>query len=183
MENRFNKIITAVTIGILSFSTLAFTPAFADNSSGGGGSSTLDTIDACSELKNDSVARKAAGCDGGADSNQFPKVIQGILNIIIGVSGIVAAIFVVVGGVNYMTSTGDPAKVKRAKDTILYACIGLVVCALAYAIVNWTIGTINKANTPGSGTNSSTEGGDNNSGGDSNNGGSGGGGQMHQQTR
>ncbi len=183
MKNRFNKIITAATIGILSFSTLAFTPAFADNSSGGGGSSTLDTIDACSELKNDSVARKAAGCDGGADSNQFPKVIQGILNIIIGVSGIVAAIFVVVGGVNYMTSTGDPAKVKRAKDTILYACIGLVVCALAYAIVNWTIGTINKANTSGSGTNSSTEGGDNNSGGDGNNGGSGGGGQMHQQTQ
>ena len=178
MKNRFNKIIAAIVVGILGFSTLAFTPAFADDSS-----STLDEINVCTELDGDSVARKAAGCDGGADSNQFPKVIQGILNIIIGVSGIVAAIFVVVGGVNYMTSTGDPAKVKRAKDTILYACIGLVVCALAYAIVNWTIGTINKANTSGSGTNSSTEGGDNNSGGDSNNGGSGGGGQVHQQTR
>ncbi|MEE0888512.1 MAG: pilin [Candidatus Saccharimonadaceae bacterium] len=183
MKNRFNKIITAATIGILSFSTLAFTPAFADNSSGGGGSSTLDTIDACSELKNDSVARKAAGCDGGADSNQFPKVIQGILNIIIGVSGIVAAIFVVVGGVNYMTSTGDPAKVKRAKDTILYACIGLVVCALAYAIVNWTIGTINKANTSSSNTSSSAGGGDNSGGENSNNGGSEGDDQVHPQTR
>ena len=42
-----------------------------------------------------------------------------------------------------MTSTGDAGKVKQAKDTILYAVIGLIICALAFAIVNWTIGILN----------------------------------------
>ena len=38
-----------------------------------------------------------------------------------------------------MTSTGDAGKVKKAKDTILYALIGLIICVLSFAIVNWTI--------------------------------------------
>ena len=41
-----------------------------------------------------------------------------------------------------MTSSGDAAKVKKGKDTILYGLIGLVVCVLAFALVNWVIGSI-----------------------------------------
>ena len=61
------------------------------------------------------------------------------------VGGIVAAVFIVVGGFNYMTSAGDAGKVAKAKNTIIYALIGLVVCVLAFAIVNWAIGTLDKA--------------------------------------
>ena len=53
---------------------------------------------------------------------------------------------IIIGGVTYMTSSGDAGKVKKAKDTILYGVIGLVVVALAYAIVNFVItGIINKS--------------------------------------
>ena len=38
-----------------------------------------------------------------------------------------------------MTSAGDTGKIEKAKKTILYACIGLAVCALSFAIVNWVI--------------------------------------------
>ena len=38
-----------------------------------------------------------------------------------------------------MTSSGDTGKVEKGKKTVIYALIGLVVCALAYAIVNWVI--------------------------------------------
>jgi len=41
-----------------------------------------------------------------------------------------------------MTSAGDAGKVAKAKSTILYATIGLAVCVLAFAIVNWAIGAI-----------------------------------------
>ena len=68
--------------------------------------------------------------------------IINLLNTVIGLSSIVSVSFAIKGGVGYMTSTGDPAKVKKAKDTILYACIGLVVCAISFAIVNWAIGAI-----------------------------------------
>ena len=62
-----------------------------------------------------------------------------IINGVILVLGIVAVIVIVFGGIQYMTSTGDSAKVKKAKDTILYGVIGLIICVLAYAIVNFVI--------------------------------------------
>ena len=68
--------------------------------------------------------------------------ITTILNAVIGALGIVAVIVIVLGGVQYMTSTGDAAKVKKAKDTILYGIIGLVICVLAFAIVNFVIANL-----------------------------------------
>lgn len=65
-----------------------------------------------------------------------------ILNAIIGVLGIVAVVVVIIGGVTYMTSSGDAGKVKKAKDTILYGCIGLIIVALSFAIVNFVIAGI-----------------------------------------
>ena len=83
--------------------------------------------------------------------DQLPDTIAGILNAIIIVSGTVAVIFVLIGGVNYMTSSGDAGKLEKAKKTILYAVIGLAICALAFAIVNWTVDTIRNAATEDSG--------------------------------
>ncbi|MBR5046520.1 hypothetical protein IKX73_02760 [Candidatus Saccharibacteria bacterium] len=87
--------------------------------------------------------KEAAGC---FSSGNLSNVVVNIINIVIGLLGIVAVIFIIVGGVTYMTSRGDAAKTKKAKDTILYACIGLVVCALAFVIVNFAINIINRAN-------------------------------------
>ena len=84
--------------------------------------------------------RAASGCTGtGADVNPLDKTIINILNGIIAAVGLVALVFIVIGGINYTTSAGDAQKVKKAKDTILYACIGLIICALSYAIVNFVI--------------------------------------------
>ena len=68
--------------------------------------------------------------------------VTGILNAVIAVLATVAVVVIVIGGVGYMTSTGDAGKVKKAKDTILYGVIGLVICALAAAIVNFVIASI-----------------------------------------
>ena len=57
---------------------------------------------------------------------------------------IVCVVVMIICGVNYMTSSGDTGKVKKAKDTILYGVIGLVVCVLAFAIVNFVINNILK---------------------------------------
>lgn len=68
-----------------------------------------------------------------------------LVNTVIGIAGLVAVAYVIKGAVGYMTSTGDPVKLKKAKDTILYACIGLIICALAFAIANWAISAINNS--------------------------------------
>ena len=99
--------------------------------------------------------KAASGC-GGAVAG-LDNVVLNIVQAVILVLGVVAVIFVVIGGVNYMTSAGDTQKVEKAKKTILYAVIGLAVCALSFAIVNWAIGAIES--TPATGQEETDEGG------------------------
>ena len=85
---------------------------------------------------------------GGVNTVGGKTDLQGnVINIINGVIaalGLVAVVIIIIGGVQYMTSSGDAGKVKKAKDTILYGIIGLVICILAFAIVNFVITNIIK---------------------------------------
>ena len=76
---------------------------------------------------------------GTDNSGSFQNYVINILNGVIAVLGLVCVVVIIIGGVNYMTSSGDANKVKKAKDTILYGLIGLVVCVLAFALVNFVI--------------------------------------------
>ena len=80
---------------------------------------------------------------GGVNTDLY-TMIQNILNWIFGVIGIVAVIMIIIGGFNMMISSGDPGKVKKGKDTILYGIIGLVVAILAFAIVNFVLTNVFK---------------------------------------
>lgn len=73
-------------------------------------------------------------------------VIINAIQWIIGVSGFVAAIFVVYGGISYATSSGEPTKLQKAKQTILYALIGLAIVALAEIITAFVSNIIREAN-------------------------------------
>ncbi len=78
------------------------------------------------------------------DGASLTEIVQSILNWIFGIIGIVAVVMIIIGGFNFMTSAGDPGKVKKGKDTILYGIIGLVIAILAFAIVNFVINGIFK---------------------------------------
>ncbi len=73
------------------------------------------------------------GCD--ADNNMFKTVTNVLLFII----GAIAVIMLVIGGIKYTTSNGDQAAVQSAKNTILYAVVGIIVAILAYAIVTFVV--------------------------------------------
>lgn len=77
------------------------------------------------------------GCN--EDNPDATGVAVGIINAVTMVVGIIAVLMIVIGGVNYATSSGDPSKVKKAKDTILYSAIGLVVALLAFSLVNFVL--------------------------------------------
>ena len=70
------------------------------------------------------------------------KRVQVIINVILSVLGIVTVIMIILGGVQYTTSAGDPAKVTKAKNTIMYGVIGLVIALLAFAIVNFVLANV-----------------------------------------
>ena len=82
----------------------------------------------------------AAGCP--TESQTIEGMVQKIINVILYIVGILAVVMVIFGGVQYTTSVGDQAKVTKAKNTILYGLIGLVVAILAYAIVTFVVDKI-----------------------------------------
>lgn len=79
--------------------------------------------------------------DGGEGAT-LEQQISMILNAVYFVIGIVAVIMIILGGVSYATSQGDATKLKKAKDTILYGIIGLVIALMAFAITQFVLGAM-----------------------------------------
>ena len=65
-----------------------------------------------------------------------------IVNWFLGFVGLVAVLFIVYGGMLYITSAGDPEKAGKGKTILMYAVIGIVIVALAWTIVNTVITNI-----------------------------------------
>lgn len=82
-----------------------------------------------------------ANCNLTEDDTVLAKV-PGVVTAVFSIVGLVAVGVIIFGGVRYSVSQGDPGKVKRAKDTIMYAVIGLIVTLSAFAIVAFVLGGI-----------------------------------------
>ena len=78
-------------------------------------------------------------CQSSAPTNSVSHLITVAINILSAVVGIIAVIMIIVAGLRYVTSGGKEEGVKNAKNTILYAIIGLVVVALAQLIVHFVL--------------------------------------------
>lgn len=85
---------------------------------------------------------------GNSDSLNLPNVATGsdtlvnVLNTTFFIMGAVAVIFIIVGGFQYVLSTGNPDRAKNAWMTMLYAFIGLIVALSALAIVKFVIARV-----------------------------------------
>lgn len=87
----------------------------------------------------DSIKEGTNSIGGGESQPKLEDGIKSVVNVLLFVLGAIAVIMIIIGGLRYTTSNGDAGSIKGAKDTILYAVIGLVVAILAYAIVNFVI--------------------------------------------
>ncbi len=77
---------------------------------------------------------------GGANpEDKVNSLITEIVNIFSVIVGVVAVVMIIIGGFRYITSGGDSGNVTGAKNTILYAVIGLVIVALAQFIVKFVL--------------------------------------------
>lgn len=70
------------------------------------------------------------------------SAVQTIISIVIGIVGALSLLFITIGGFRYILSQGDPQGVAKAKGTIVYALVGLVVTILAETIVAFVFGSI-----------------------------------------
>ncbi len=80
-------------------------------------------------------------CAGSAEG-KVNTLVQDIINIFSWIVGVVSVIMVIFGGFRYITSGGDAGKVTSAKNTIVYALVGLVIAALAQVLVLFVLGNV-----------------------------------------
>ena len=82
------------------------------------------------------------GAEDESAGTKVNEIIELVINIFSLIVGIVAVIMIIIGGLKYITSGGDSGNVTGAKNTILYAVIGLVVVALAQFIVRFVLSKV-----------------------------------------
>jgi predicted small integral membrane protein len=80
--------------------------------------------------------------EGVTDGETLESDISKVINAAFLVIGLVAAIMIVVGGVNYMTAQGDPSKVTKGKKIMITGLVGLIIALLAFAIVNFVLNAL-----------------------------------------
>ncbi|CAN5341487.1 hypothetical protein BH09PAT4_BH09PAT4_08620 [soil metagenome] len=91
----------------------------------------------CSGTNLDLTGAKTDCGTGAGATTSLNTLLTQIVNIFSAVVGVVAVVMIIVGGLRYITSGGDSGKVGTAKNTLIYAIIGLVVVALAQIIVHF----------------------------------------------
>ena len=114
--------LTVLGMGALATSVVT-TPVYADSVS----------TDAADQFLDD------AGGSSGMTQEGLSSVIGTIINFVLGIVGMICVVIIIVGGITYATSQGDAGKVSKATKTLLYGVVGLVVCLLAFAIVNFVL--------------------------------------------
>ena len=83
-----------------------------------------------------------AGTASGKTEVEILKAIRTVVNALLTLVGVIAVVFVIIGGVRYITSQGDESAAAQAKLTIIYALLGIVVIILSAVIVNLVIDSI-----------------------------------------
>ena len=68
--------------------------------------------------------------------------VDNILQLVFAVAGAIAVLVITIGGLKYVLSQGNPQSAAQAKDTILYALVGLVLTIVGYGIVTFVIGNL-----------------------------------------
>lgn len=141
MIKKLKTLLMSISIlGLFAAPVLAMagTASAVDCTSASGNIKDCLSVGTCLSTSNDSA------CGSGAEATTtVDKIIKLVINIFSMVVGVVAVIMIIVGGLKYITSSGDSGNVTGAKNTILYAIIGLVVVALAQIIVRFVLNKVN----------------------------------------
>ncbi len=79
------------------------------------------------------------GNDPGNQGSQVTVVIKNVINILLFLIGMIAVIMIVIAGLRFVTANGDSNTISSARNTVLYAVVGIIVAVAAYAIVNFIL--------------------------------------------
>ena len=115
--------------------------ASAIGGAGGGGGTTptlTGGLQCGSNFTLDTTGSQTCVTDTTSGAN-LTNLIKKIINIFSVIIGVIAVIMIIVGGLKYITSGGESSNVSGAKNTIIYAIVGLIIVALAQFIVHFVL--------------------------------------------
>ena len=139
MIRRIQQLILGVAaLFALGMPLLAMVPVAAQDCTGGASAN----IEGC--LKTGAcldVTQASCGSDSDA-TTKINQILKTIINIFSLIVGVVAVIMIIIGGLRYILSGGDSGNITAAKNTILYAVVGLVIVALAQFIVRFVLAKV-----------------------------------------
>ena len=81
----------------------------------------------------------AASLINPLSSDSIPVLIGSLIKVLLGISGALALLMFVWGGIQWLISSGDPTKIKKGKDTLIWATLGLVIIFSSYVLVTAVI--------------------------------------------
>jgi hypothetical protein len=110
------------------------------------GGAALVALPAAAQTPEQSACEGSGGSWSGSTCTHGTRTVTGTIrsvgNIIIFVIGAISVLMIIIGGLRYTISNGDQGALTSAKNTILYAIVGLIVSLMAYAIVNFVLTNI-----------------------------------------
>jgi hypothetical protein len=124
-------IVGVLLVPMLALGSAMFTPA----------SSVYAVVDCA----NGTTVQDGVDCVSGADVKPLfgaDGIFTLIINTALFVIGALSVLMLIYGGIRYTISMGDAKNVEAAKNTIMYAIIGIVIALLASAIVNFVLGAL-----------------------------------------
>ncbi len=132
--------------GALRSSVFAEPPKSAAGSASAGSSSGSDSGGSsgiCPPGSKNPGAANIAACniDPAHNGDDLISDTSKIINVVLGVLGVVAVAVVIYGGFLFLTAQGDPGRIKKGKDSITWGIIGLVIALLSWSIINFVLST------------------------------------------
>jgi uncharacterized membrane protein YvbJ len=93
-------------------------------------------------VSSDPATKQCDNTTAGTGKTNFTDIAKKIINILSVLVGAVAVIMIIFGGFRYVTSAGNDSNVSAAKNTILYAIVGLIIVALAQVVVHFVLNNL-----------------------------------------
>lgn len=124
-KNKFSYLSVAVVTAFVSLMGVFSPVVFADAKSA-----------ACAGA---GLVANGGSCDAAPGDPNVESAVQKGINLFSAVVGIIAVVMIIVGGLKFMTSQGDASQANSARNTLIYAAVGLVIVALAQLIVKFVL--------------------------------------------
>lgn len=124
MKFIFSTIINLAIVMVVAFSFTALLPT--------------NTVSAAAPESKQAACDAIGGCDGSS-GRKVSSLLSKVINFLSWLVGLIAVIMIIVGGFKFIISGGDPNATKSARNTIIYALVGVAVAALAQLMVRFVL--------------------------------------------